>query len=125
MSRSSTEAEYRAMATTTAKIVRLQQLLKDLHYPNSVPSMLHCDNISDMALATNPILHFKAKHIEVNCHFVRERVQQGLISLQFVSSTDQYADILTNSCVLLCLVIIVPILCLGLPNIRLRGNVRI
>ena len=49
-----------------------------------------------MALATNPILHFKTKHIEVDCHFVRERVQQGVISLQFVSLTDQYADIFTK-----------------------------
>ncbi|XP_068323258.1 uncharacterized mitochondrial protein AtMg00810-like [Pyrus communis] len=96
VSRSSTEVEYRAMATTTAEIIWIQQLLKDLHISSSVPPLLHCDNISAMALATNPVLHSKAKHIEVDCHFVRERVQQGIISLQFVSSTDQYADILTK-----------------------------
>ena len=96
VSRSSTKAEYRAMATTTAKIVWLQQLLNDLHIHTSSSPVLHCDNISAMALATNPILHSKAKHIEVDCHFVRERVQQGVISLQFVTSTDQYADIFTK-----------------------------
>lgn len=87
--RSSTEAEYRAMATTTTKVVWLQQLLKDLHISSSSIPLLHYDNISAMALATNPILHSKAKHSEIDCHFVRERVQQGTILLQLVSSAEQ------------------------------------
>ncbi|KAM1509014.1 hypothetical protein ACFX10_018226 [Malus domestica] len=84
------------MATTIAEVVWLQQLLQDLHVDISSPPSLHCDNVSAMALATNPVLHSKAKHIEVDCHFVRERVQQGVISLQFVASTAQYADIFTK-----------------------------
>ncbi|KAB2600999.1 hypothetical protein D8674_002004 [Pyrus ussuriensis x Pyrus communis] len=96
VSRSSTEAEYRAMATTTAEVVWLQQLLKDLSLSSTDTPLLHCDNISAMALATNPILHSKAKHIEIDCHFVRERVQQGIILLQFVASSEQFADILTK-----------------------------
>ncbi|CAN6723036.1 unnamed protein product [Malus baccata var. baccata] len=96
VSRSSTEAEYRAMATTTAEVVWLQQLLKDLHLDIPSPPRLHCDNVSAMALATNPVLHSKAKHIEVDCHFVRERVQTGVISLQFVASQAQFADIFTK-----------------------------
>ncbi|KAM1804716.1 hypothetical protein ACFX12_030549 [Malus domestica] len=96
VSRSSTEAEYRAMATTTAEVVWIQQLLQDLSLSPSTTHLLHCDNISAMALATNPILHSKAKHIEIDCYFVRERVQQGTIMLQFVNSSDQFADILTK-----------------------------
>ncbi|KAM1351501.1 hypothetical protein ACFXTH_005260 [Malus domestica] len=96
VSRSSTEAEYRAMATTTAEVVWIQQLLQDLSLSPSTTPLLHCDNISAMALATNPILHSKAKHIEIDCHFVRERVQQGTIMLQFVNSSEQFADILTK-----------------------------
>ncbi|CAN6557239.1 unnamed protein product [Malus baccata var. baccata] len=96
VSRSSTEVEYRTMATTIAGLVWLQQLLKDLHIDTSLPPLLHCDNISAMSLATNPVLHSKAKHREIDCHFMRERVQQGTISLQFVASVDQYADILTK-----------------------------
>ncbi|XP_068331609.1 uncharacterized mitochondrial protein AtMg00810-like [Pyrus communis] len=96
VSRSSTEAEYRAMATTTAEVVWLQQLLQDLHLPCPDIPLLHCDNISAMALATNPVLHSKAKHIEIDCHFVHERVQQGSIMLQFVNSADQHADIFTK-----------------------------
>ncbi|XP_050144052.1 uncharacterized mitochondrial protein AtMg00810-like [Malus sylvestris] len=91
VSRSSTEAEYRAMATTTAEVVWLQQLLKDLHISSSISPILHCDNISAMALAINPVLHSKAKHIEIDCHFVRERVQQGTITLQYVASEHQFA----------------------------------
>ncbi|KAM1065917.1 hypothetical protein COP2_021896 [Malus domestica] len=84
------------MATTTAEVVWLQQILKDLHLPCSEVPLLHCDNISAMALATNPVLHSKAKHIEIDCHFVRERVQQGSIILQFVASSEQHADIFTK-----------------------------
>lgn len=76
------------MATTTVEIIWIQQLLKDLHILSYVPPILHCDNISAMALATNLVLHSKAKHIEVDCHVVKERFQQGVISLQFVSSAD-------------------------------------
>lgn len=81
VSRSSTEAEYRAMATTIAEVVWIQQLLRDLHVPCFDAPLLHCDNISAMALATNPVLHSKAKRIEIDCHFVRERIQQGTIQL--------------------------------------------
>ncbi|KAB2628700.1 hypothetical protein D8674_033495 [Pyrus ussuriensis x Pyrus communis] len=86
VSRSSTEIEYQAMATTTAEVIWIQQLLGDLHVHCSHVSVLHYDYISAMALATNHVLHSKAKHIEIDCHFVRERVQQGTIILQFVTS---------------------------------------
>ncbi|CAN6557798.1 unnamed protein product [Malus baccata var. baccata] len=103
VSRSSTEAGYQVMATTTAEVVWLQQLLKDLSLSSSVTPLLHCDNISVMALATNSVLHSKAKHIEIDCHFMRERVQQGTILLQFVASSEQFADILTKgTCIVLC-----------------------
>ena len=79
------------MTTTAAEVVWIQQLLKNLHISSSSIPLLHCDNISAMALATNHVLHSKAKHIEVDCHFVRELVQQGTILLQFVSSAEQCA----------------------------------
>ena len=63
---------------------------------NSDTPLLHCDNISAMALAINPVLHSMAKHIETDCSFVRERVQQRTVLLHFVASADQYADIFTK-----------------------------
>lgn len=84
------------MATRTGEVVRLQQLLKDLQLPCLDIPLLHCDNILAMALATNLVIHSKSKHIEIDCHFVREHVQQGTILLQFVNSADQDVDIFTK-----------------------------
>lgn len=61
------------MATTMAEVVWIQQLLKDLHLLGFDTPFLHCDNISAMALATNPVFHSKTKHIEIDYHFVRIR----------------------------------------------------
>ncbi|KAM2711812.1 hypothetical protein EV1_031893 [Malus domestica] len=84
------------MATTTAEVVWIQQLLQDLHLPQIDVPLLHCDNISTMALATYLVFHSKSKHIEIDCHFVRERVQQGTILQLFVNSSDQYANMFTK-----------------------------
>ena len=58
--------------------------------------MIHCDNVSAIALSTNPVFHAKSKHIEIDYHFVRERVTRGDLQIQHVSSSDQYIDILTK-----------------------------
>lgn len=73
VSRSSTEAEYRALATTTAELSWLQQLLKNLCVCVSSP-VLYCDNQSTLQLACNPVFDGQTKYIEVDLHFVRERV---------------------------------------------------
>ncbi|CAL9029103.1 unnamed protein product [Prunus brigantina] len=96
VSRSSTEVEYRAMALIAAKIVWLQQLLTDLHCPLVKKPVLGCDNISAMALSSNHVLHSRAKHIEIDCHFVRQRVTRRDFLLQHVSSAQQVADVLTK-----------------------------
>ncbi|XP_028090289.1 uncharacterized protein LOC114290545 [Camellia sinensis] len=96
VSRSSTEAEYRSMASTTAELVWLQQLLKDLCISSSSPPVLWCDNISAMALASNPVFHSRLKHIEVDCHFIRDRVGSKQISLAYISTSDQIANIFTK-----------------------------
>ena len=70
------------------------QLLLDLHISIPHVRVFHCDNLSTMALATNLVLHFKAKNIEIDCHFVRECVHQGTWHLQFVYSTNHYVDVL-------------------------------
>lgn len=76
VARSSTEAEYKALANTTAELMWLSQVLKDLHV--SVPSVpiIWCDNISAIALASNPVFHARTKHVEVDFHFIREKVVQ-------------------------------------------------
>lgn len=97
VSKSSTEAEYRAMSSTSSELVWLQRLLKDFGIPLQFPTPLYCDNESAAKIASNPVFHERTKHIEVDCHFVREKYEQGLISLPHVPSKDQLADFFTKS----------------------------
>ncbi|CAL2273919.1 unnamed protein product [Prunus armeniaca] len=97
VSRSSAEAEYRAMASTAAEIVWLRWLLQDMGVSLSMPTLMYCDNKSAIQIAHNSVFHERTKHIELDCHFVRHHFQQGTISLPFVSSTMQLADFFTKS----------------------------
>ncbi|XP_050379700.1 uncharacterized mitochondrial protein AtMg00810-like [Argentina anserina] len=96
VSRSSTEAEYRSMADTTSEVKWLLHLMQDLHIEVLDKPTLHCDNISALALATNPVFHSKLKHIEVDVHFTRDQVKAGTIKLKFVGSKEQLADLFTK-----------------------------
>ncbi|GAU42474.1 hypothetical protein TSUD_100860 [Trifolium subterraneum] len=97
VSRSSSEAEYRALAQTTCEGQWLKFLLQDFNIPHTTPIVIYCDNKSALHIAANPVFHERTKHIEMDCHVVREKVQEGLIHLLPVSSKEQVADILTKS----------------------------
>ncbi|KAJ9562346.1 hypothetical protein OSB04_007506 [Centaurea solstitialis] len=97
VSRSSMEAEYCAMAVTTCDIVWLSWLLADMGVDVSQPTPLHCDNKSAMQIAKNSVFYERTKHIEIDCHFTRQHLQLGTISLPFVPSTLQIADIFTKA----------------------------
>ncbi|CAJ2644808.1 unnamed protein product [Trifolium pratense] len=97
VSRSSSEAEYRALAQATCEAQWLKYLLHDFNIPHSTPIVLYCDNKSALHIAANPVFHERTKHIELDCHVVREKLQTGLIHLLPVSSKEQVADILTKS----------------------------
>ena len=88
MSRSSTEAEYKALANATAEIMWVQKLLKELHIRCPSVARLWCDNLGAKYLSANPIFHARTKHIEIDFHFVRER----LLEIRFINSEDQLAD---------------------------------
>uniref|UniRef100_A0A2N9FXA9 Integrase catalytic domain-containing protein n=1 Tax=Fagus sylvatica TaxID=28930 RepID=A0A2N9FXA9_FAGSY len=96
VSRSSTEAEYRALASASAEVCWLRVLLRDLGIFISAPPILWCDNVSALAIASNPVFHARTKHIEVDFHFIRERVLRKDLQVQFVSTADQLADIFTK-----------------------------
>ncbi|KAL4038612.1 hypothetical protein IC575_002234 [Cucumis melo] len=96
VSRSSTEAEYCSLATTTVDLYWIRQLLCDLHVPLKTSPTLWCDNVSAISLAHNPVFHARTKHIEIDYHFVRKKVLRKDISIRYIFSNNQLADILTK-----------------------------
>jgi histone deacetylase 1/2 len=96
VSRSSTESEYKAVANATAEIIWVQSLLKELGIAQNRSPILWCDNIGATYLSANPVFHARAKHIEVDFHFVRERVARRQLQIKFISFKDQVADIFTK-----------------------------
>lgn len=96
VSRSSAEAEYRAVANGVAEAAWLRQLLRELHSPLPRASLVYCDNVSAMYLSTNPVQHQRTKHVEIDLHFVRERVATGDVRVLHVPTTSQFADIFTK-----------------------------
>uniref|UniRef100_A0A2N9J149 Reverse transcriptase Ty1/copia-type domain-containing protein n=1 Tax=Fagus sylvatica TaxID=28930 RepID=A0A2N9J149_FAGSY len=97
VSRSSTESKYRALAFASAELCWIRTLLKDLGIFISDTPILWCDNVLALAIASNPVFHARTKHIEVDFHFVRERVLRKDLIVKFVSTVDQLADIFTKS----------------------------
>jgi histone deacetylase 1/2 len=96
VSRSSTEAEYKSVANATAEVIWIQGLLQELGVFLSRAPTLWCDNLGATYLSINPVFHARTKHIEVDYHFVRERVAQKALDIRFISTHDQLADILTK-----------------------------
>jgi hypothetical protein len=84
------------MANTTAELTWLAFILKDLRITLSSPPILYCDNLSALHMTVNPVFHARSKHIELDYHFVRERVARGLLVTQHISSVNQVADLFTK-----------------------------
>ncbi|KAJ4703269.1 Retrovirus-related Pol polyprotein from transposon TNT 1-94 [Melia azedarach] len=87
VSRSSTESEYRALASVSSELLWLQSLLKELQHCLSTPPVVWCDNQSVAALAQNPIFHARTKHIELDIHFVCDQVLAKTLDVRYVPST--------------------------------------
>jgi hypothetical protein len=84
------------LALITAKLLWIRILLKELRVFLPTPPILWCDNVSALALASNPVYHARTKHIEVDYHFIHEKVLNGDLVLKFISTLDQAADIFTK-----------------------------
>lgn len=85
VSRSSTQGEYRSLALATCELIWLQQLLQDLHVRMTCSPKLFCDNKSAIHLATNPMIHERTKHIEIDFHTVRDQIKAGRLKALHVS----------------------------------------
>ncbi|KAG2758561.1 hypothetical protein Pcac1_g29317 [Phytophthora cactorum] len=94
---SSTEAEYMALSEATQEAVWLKVFLCELgEMANDEAVKIYEDNQGSIALAKNPEFHKRTKHIDIRYHFVREKVEDGQVVLQYVSTTDMLADIMTK-----------------------------
>jgi hypothetical protein len=124
VSQSSTKSEYRALALTTADLFWIWLLFKDLGI--SLPSVptLWCDNVSAIALASNPVFHAQTKHIEVDYHFVREKVVNHDISVKFITLGDQIVDVFTKG-LASAQFLLLKFKLMVVPPISLRGAVRL
>ncbi|WVZ93596.1 hypothetical protein U9M48_039564 [Paspalum notatum var. saurae] len=96
VSRSSAEAEYRVVANAIAEASWLRQLLQELHAPLRRSTLVYCDNISTVYMASNPVQHQRTKHIEID--LVRDRVALGEVQVRVlhVPTLLQFADIFTK-----------------------------
>ncbi|KAI5352184.1 hypothetical protein L3X38_005075 [Prunus dulcis] len=93
VSRSSTESEYHALSHACAETTWLCSLLHELGVSLRFPVQLFCDNLSTTYMAANPVFHARTRHIELDYHFVREKVARGSHQVCFVPSVDQPADL--------------------------------
>jgi hypothetical protein len=93
VSRSSAKTEYRVVANAVTEASWLCQLLTELQSPLRHASVVLCDNISAIYMASNPVQHQRTKHIEIDLHFAREHVACGDIRVLHVPTSSQYADI--------------------------------
>lgn len=84
MSKSSTEAEYRALGSTAQEITWLSFLLRDLDVSQPDATVLLCDNLSAVYLSANPALHNRSKHFDTDYHYIREQVALGLIETRHI-----------------------------------------
>ncbi|GAU34233.1 hypothetical protein TSUD_210150 [Trifolium subterraneum] len=100
LSRSSAEAEYRGVANVVSESCWIRNLLLELHCPVKTATLVYCDNVSAVYLSGNPVQHRRTKHIEMDIHFVREKVARGQVRVLHVPSRYQIADIFTKGLLL-------------------------
>lgn len=97
LSRSSAEAEYRALDDTVSEIKWLRELLAFFNLPQDRSIPLYCDNQAALHIAANSVFHKRTKHIENDCHFTRDAIKDGLISTAHIRTSEQPADAFTKA----------------------------
>ena len=97
VARSSAEVEFRAMSCGICEGIWLERTIKELKISIDSPIFLHCDNKAAINIAKNLVYHDRTKHVEIDGHFIKEKLEEGTIRLVYITSNRQTADILTNA----------------------------
>nr|KYP48667.1 Retrovirus-related Pol polyprotein from transposon TNT 1-94 [Cajanus cajan] len=96
ISRSSFEAEYRTLGATVCELQWLTYLLDDIGVSHIQPTLLYCDSASARHIAANTVFHERTKHLDIDCHLVREKLLAKLFHLLPINSKEQHADLFTK-----------------------------
>ena len=94
--RSSVEVEFRVMTTRVYELLWVKIILKDLKIQWNKPMKLYCHNKSATNIAQNLVQHDRTKHIEIDKHFIKEKLGSGLICTPYVSTRLQLVDVMTK-----------------------------
>lgn len=97
VARSSAEAEFRAMSYGICEGIWLQRMFKELKIPSNYTMKVWCDNKAAISIAKNPVHHDRTKHVEIDRHFIKEKIDNNIINLEYTPSQLQRADILTKA----------------------------
>ena len=97
VSPSSTEAKFKGLAKKMTKIIWIRKLLSELIFPQKKTCELYCDNKTAISISRNPVQHDRIKHVEIDRHFIEQKLDRKIISLSFVRSKDQLGDIITKA----------------------------
>jgi hypothetical protein len=93
---STTEAEYIAACSASCEAIWLRKLLTDLFDLEMRETLILCDNQSCIKMTENHVFHDRSKHIEIRYHYIHDMVQRGALKLQYISTDEQVADVLTK-----------------------------
>lgn len=85
------------LSVTAAELTWLASLLRDLGISRPQPALLFCDNMGSLQLTVNPVFHGRTKHVELDYHFIKEKVALGHIQTQYVESANQLVDVFTKA----------------------------
>ena len=96
VARSSAGAEFRVVAHGICEVMWIKIILEELKFAFSTPMKVYCDNKAAISIAHNPVLHDRTKHIEVDKHFIKEKLNTGIICMTYLPTTEQLADVLTK-----------------------------
>ena len=96
VARSSAESEFKAIVQGLCELLWLKIILDDLRIKWDGPMKLYCDNKSTINIAHNPILHDRTKHNKIDRHFIKEKLEKGVVCMSYVASEHQLVDILTK-----------------------------